>query len=91
MIEPLRDWIVLIEPETPETTEGGIFLTDDVAKRMKTHEGPVTAIGPEVSGKIGIGDVVLFSKWEGHVLDAEDGKTYRLIREADLFAVKRDL
>jgi len=91
------EYYVLIAPEaTEERTAGGIYIpqakreTDEVA----TQRGRIVAQSPlawtfaegdDHRGKPG--DVVLFGRYAGSLIEGADGKTYRLCRDKDVAAI----
>jgi co-chaperonin GroES (HSP10) len=95
-IRPL-EYYVLIAPETvEEKTAGGIILpaakreTDEVA----VQRGRVVAMSPLAFGfatgdghRAAVGDVVLFGRYAGSLIEGEDGRTYRICRDKDVAGV----
>lgn len=82
MIKPLRDYL-LIEPT--EATHPSGLIVPDTAKE-KPQEGKVVAMG-EDNPNIRTDYVVIYKRWEGtEVQDNE--KTYLLVKEEDILAVK---
>lgn len=95
-IKPV-EYYVLIAPEvTEEKTAGGIFLpqtkreTDEIA----TQRGRIVAQSPlawtfadgdDHRGKIG--DVVLFGRYAGSLIEGLDGRTYRICRDKDVAGI----
>ena len=77
-IKPLADRIVVRPNEQEETTKGGIFLPDTA--RDRPQEGEVVAAGPGrylSNGKrqdmeLKVGDKVIYSKYGGTEIAAED-------------------
>lgn len=85
--EPLGDNIVIEVAEVAEL-ESGILLPDDTKAKMRPQEGTVIAIGPETK-RVAVGDVVVFSKYDGHAFD-EDNRSLRICSEAShIYAIKR--
>jgi chaperonin GroES len=92
-IKPLQDYI-LVKPVEQETTlPSGIVIPETVSKE-KPQIGEVIAVGPGksdtngVERKIGvnIGEKVMYKKWGGVEVKAEE-KTLLLLKEEDLIAV----
>jgi co-chaperonin GroES (HSP10) len=74
-IEPFGSKVV-VELVDVEDREVSILLVEE----KPTEYGRVTAVGPEV-GACSVGDVVLFGKFSGYMLESEKSM---ILREADL-------
>lgn len=89
-IKPILDRVVLL-PKKGEEKKGGILIPSvaqeksQVATVMAVGDG-MTADGKEVKMLIKPGDTVLFSKYVGVEVES-DGKTYVIVRQADILAV----
>ena len=89
-IKPILDRVVLL-PKISEEKKGGILIPSvaqeksQVATVMAVGDG-MTADGKEVKILIKEGDTVLFSKYAGVEVES-DGKTYVIVRQADILAV----
>lgn len=91
-IKPLADRVVIKVIEETESSPGGIILPDSA--REKPQKGEVCAVGPGKTGKdgerepmdVGIGDVVLFSKYGGTEIKVE-GEEYKIMSINDILAV----
>lgn len=89
-IKPILDRVVLL-PKKSEEKKGGILIPSvaqeksQVATVMAVGDG-MTADGKEVKMLIKPGDTVLFSKYAGVEVES-DGKTYVIVRQADILAV----
>lgn len=95
-IRPL-EYYVLIAPETiEEKTQGGIILPQ--AKRevdeIATQKGRIVAQSPLAwsfadgdAHRAQVGDVVLFGRYAGSLIEGADGKTYRLCRDKDVAGI----
>ncbi|NYD88759.1 co-chaperone GroES [Sphingomonas melonis] len=95
-IKPV-EYYVLIAPETTEErTAGGIYIpqakreTDEIA----TQRGRIVAQSPLAWGfadgdahRGKVGDVVLFGRYAGSLIEGVDGKTYRLCRDKDVAGI----
>lgn len=91
------EYYVLIAPEaTEERTAGGIYIpqakreTDEIATQRGRIVGqsPLAwtfAEGDAHRGKVG--DVVLFGRYAGSLIEGADGKTYRMCRDKDVAAI----
>jgi len=86
-LKPLADR-VLIEPIVAETkTASGIIIPD--AAKEKPQEGIIVAVGngtKDIDMTVSIGDKVLYGKYGGTEVKLE-GKTYLIMREADVLAI----
>ncbi|HCG57877.1 MAG TPA: co-chaperone GroES [Clostridiales bacterium] len=89
-IKPILDRVVLL-PKKSEEKKGGILIPSvaqeksQVATVMAVGDG-MTADGKEVKMLVKAGDTVLFSKYAGVEVES-DGKTYVIVRQADILAV----
>ncbi len=78
-IKPMSDRILIRPTEQEEMTQSGIFLPDTA--RERPQEGEVLAVGPGrilSSGKrlemeLKAGDKVIYSKYAGTEIEADDG------------------
>jgi len=92
-IEPLSDKVIIKPEETAPVTKGGIVIPDDAVER--TQRGHVVAAGPgriTNEGKliplgVLIGDYVIYAKYGGTEVKFEDGETYLILSERDVYAV----
>lgn len=83
---------VLVKP-VEEQLSSVIAIPDSVSDRqvMMDTKMLVLAVGPEAwkeekEPRALPGDVVLVSKFAGHIAKGDDGRSYRLINAADIFA-----
>lgn len=83
---------VLLKP-VEEQLSSVIAIPDSVTDRqvMLDTKMMVIAVGPEAwreerEPRALPGDVVLVSKYSGHVAKGDDGKSYRLVNAVDVFA-----
>lgn len=89
-IKPILDRVVLL-PKKSEEKKGGILIPSVAQEKsqfatvMAVGDG-MTADGKEVKILIKEGDTVLFSKYAGVEVES-DGKTYVIVRQADILAV----
>lgn len=95
-IKPV-EYYVLIAPETTEErTKGGIYIpqakreTDEIA----TQRGRIVAQSPLAwsfadgdGHRANVGDVVLFGRYAGSLIEGADGKTYRICRDKDVAGI----
>ena len=93
-LEPLADRMVVRPIEREEVTKGGIVLPDTA--KEKPQEGEVLAVGPGRMSDDGVripmdikkGDIVLYSKYGGTEVKAED-EDLIILRESDILAIKK--
>ncbi len=91
-IQPLYDRIMVEVLEAKEKTKGGIVLPDSAqekpqeAKVIAVGEGKVSDDGKTVSLKVKAGDKVLFGKYSGTEITADD-KEYLILKEEDILAI----
>ena len=79
-IKPMSDRILIRPTEQEETTQSGIFLPDTA--RERPQEGEVVAVGPgrhldngkRLEMELKAGDKVIYSKYAGTEIDADDGE-----------------
>jgi len=77
-IQPMSDRVVVRATKQEEMTKGGIVLPDTV--RERPQEGEVVAVGPgrylnngqRLEMEIKVGDKVIYSKYSGTEIQAED-------------------
>ncbi len=92
-LKPLADRVIVKSLEAEEKTKGGIVLPDTA--KEKPQEGKIVAVG---KGKVSdngdvralelkVGDKVLYGKYSGTEITANDGKEYLIMREDDVLAV----
>lgn len=84
-IKPLFKNIVVRQQEIQEKTSSGIYVPQDAAEGKQKAQGIVVAIGPEVTA-IGVGEMVLFTKWGGEIIDI-DGVEHKVINQEDILAI----
>lgn len=99
-IRPTGRRVLVLPEEIKTTTASGIMLTtgvNELRERMAQIEGVVIEVGEgcwddQPSGAWAkAGDRVIFAKHAGLIYDKEntkDGKTYRLINDLDVVAIK---
>lgn len=91
-IHPRNDKILVLPFETPEQSEGGIYVPDSA--RQRGQQGEVLAVGDGrllddgSRGEMTLhqGDKVLFSKYGGNEVTIE-GTKYLILNEDDIYAV----
>ncbi len=94
-------WRVLVRPlEPPQTTEGGIFLTEEIQRNQQfiTVVGQIVDMGPrafvgerwEGMPEIGIGTWVLYGTYGGQRIELTDGRDYLLVNDDQLLGVISD-
>ena len=79
-IKPLSDRILIRPTEQKEMTESGIILPDTAKERPQ--EGEVVAVGPgrylsngkRLEMELKSGDKVIYSKYSGTEIEADDGE-----------------
>lgn len=90
-LKPLHDRVV-VKPQEPEEKVGSIIVPD--AAKEKQVRGEVVAAGPGKvldNGEIhpmavGVGDVVVYGKYQGNEVKVE-GEEYVILREEDVLGV----
>ena len=91
-IKPLYDRIIVEVLEAKDVTKGGIVLPDSAkekpqeAKVVAVGEGRVSEEGKAVALKVKVGDTILFGKYTGTEITADD-KEYLILKEEDVLAV----
>ena len=83
-VRPLRDWVLLRERARGETPSGVIIPETSNSPRLAAWE--VIAIGPEVKGKLKVGDAVVVQPAFAMRAPIE-GKLHALIAEEGIVAV----
>jgi co-chaperonin GroES (HSP10) len=84
MITPVRDLLYILPIEDPSLI-GKIIIPDSVKKTA--DQGIVKYRGPDTSGRIRVGDHVLYSAWSG---DELDGKVLNIEGEGKLVVIPED-
>jgi len=91
---------VIVEPKAVEAqTKGGLLLPEKVKEKDEfgRTEGTLVAISPlafsyanwpEGSRKPVVGDIVIFSRYSANELMGEDGKSYWMMKDDAIAAVK---
>ncbi|MBL7158498.1 MAG: co-chaperone GroES [Candidatus Omnitrophica bacterium] len=91
-VQPLYDRIMVEVLEAKEKTKGGIVLPDTAqekpqeAKVIAVGDGKVSDDGKTVPLKVKAGDKVLFGKYSGTEITADD-KEYLILKEEDILAI----
>lgn len=94
MIKALEYKVLVLPDQIATESEGGIqFLEKEIERdEMKQTEGVIVNFGSNAfdDWKEGpeIGDKIIFGKYAGQMLDGDDGKRYRLIRDKDVLATR---
>jgi co-chaperonin GroES (HSP10) len=91
------EYYVLIAPEaTGEKTAGGIILPPSKREvdEIATQRGRIVAQSPLAwtfaegnAHRAKVGDVVLFGRYAGSLIEGLDGRTYRLCRDKDVAGI----
>ena len=90
--QPLGDRVVVKPSEKEDVSKGGIIIPDSANERPQ--EGEVIAIGPgrvaddgkRIPMELGVGDMVLYSKYAGTELKESEDEEYLVLRESDILA-----
>lgn len=94
-ITPL-EYNVLVQPQkVEERTSGGLWKPEEYRDREQWGEtrAKVVAVSPlafnyeREAPKPGVGDLVIFAKSAGTMVEGADGEEYRLIKDKDVLAV----
>ena len=88
-IQPMSDRVVIRATKQEEMTKGGIVLPDTAQERPQ--EGEVVAVGPgrylnngqRLEMEIKVGDKVIYSKYAGSEIQAEDEDEELLVLSAN--------
>ena len=88
---PLGDRVVLKKLEAEETTKSGIVLPGQT--KEKPQQAEIIAVGPggivdgkEIEMNVEKGQKVIFSKYAGTEVEADD-ETYIIVRQSDILAI----
>lgn len=88
---PLGDRVVLKQLEAEETTKSGIVLPGQT--KEKPQQAEIIAVGPggivdgkEIEVNVEKGQKVIFSKYAGTEVEADD-ETYIIVRQSDILAI----
>ena len=90
-LKPLSDRVVIKAIEAEETTKSGIILT--AAAQEKPSIAEVVEVGPggmvdgkEVVMQVKVGDQVIYSKFAGTEIKADNGE-YIIVKQSDILAI----
>ena len=85
-IKPLADRVVVEPMEAMTKTASGLYIPDTA--KEKPQRGVIVAVGngkKDEPMELKVGDNVLYGKYAGTEINV-DGKTYLIMRQADIFA-----
>lgn len=96
-IQPTEYNVLIVPAVTEEVTKGGIILTSQTKQQQDISgvQGRILAISPHAFSYVDswgdgqkpeIGDVVLFAKFAGTLVEGNDGREYRLLKDKDICA-----
>ncbi len=84
-IHPLGNRVLVQRIAVEESmTQGGILLPQ--THGVMTHKAEVVEKGPDVSDRVGVGDLVLHTLYKGDEVESDQGK-YLLLEEPDVLAI----
>lgn len=94
-IKPLSNRVLIKQVEAESKTTGGIYIPD--TSKEAPAQGTVVAMGKgrySESGKLiepelKVGDSVLYGKYAGTKVKADDNEEYMMMREPDVIALLR--
>lgn len=81
--KPLKDRVFVTYAEEEEKTAGGLYVPETA--REKPQKGKVEAVGSKVK-EVKVGDMVLFDKYSGSKIKADD-KDYLIVKEEDILGI----
>jgi len=87
MLKPLADRVLIEPAPAEEKTASGIIIPDTA--KEKPLQGKVIAVGPGKKDEpmtVKEGDNVLYGQYSGTEIKL-DGKTYLIMREADVYGI----
>lgn len=97
-LRPQEFNVLVLPEEVEERTKGGIILPDAVkdADKQASQRGRLIAVSPVAfdfatfpeNTRPNVGDVVIFAKYAGSLVDGRDGRKYRVMKDRDLVAVE---
>ena len=91
-LKPIKDRIVVRVLDTETQTKSGIFIPEVAAEKPSQGEvlaagnGRITEDGITIPMDVKVGDRVLFTKYAGQSIKA-DNKEYLILREDDVMAI----
>jgi co-chaperonin GroES (HSP10) len=99
-IQPTGFYVLVQPVEVEVKTKGGLYIPDDTAEKegFKRTEGTIVAASPVAfdyanfpeGQKPGIGDHVIFAKYNATSVKGRDGGDYWLLKDEAIVAVMRD-
>jgi len=91
-VKPLGDRVLVEVLEAEDVTKGGIVLPDNAkekpqqAKVIAVGKGKISNEGKVISPEVKAGDLILFGKYSGTELKADD-KDLLMLREDDILGI----
>jgi len=79
---------ILIKRKVEKLESKGIIIPDSV-KETPTCEGEIIAVGTEASGKLKVGQKILFEEYSGREFDLDDEK-YLILTEDSVIGIIQD-
>ena len=97
-INPVEYKILVKPKEVDRTTKGGLILADTTVEKEEfgRQHGTLVAVSPmafrfddwpEDAPTPGVGDVVMFSKYNANEIQGNDGQTYWIMNDKAVMAV----
>ena len=87
MLKPLADRVLIEPAPAEEKTASGIIIPDTA--KEKPLQGTIVAVGPGKPDEpmtVKVKDKVLYGQYSGTEIKLE-GKTYLIMREADIYGI----
>jgi co-chaperonin GroES (HSP10) len=97
-LHPVEFNVIIEQDEVEEKTKGGLILIDQEKQKNMATRGTIVAVSPlaftyeewpEGSRKPDVGARVAFVQHAGKLIEGQDGKEYRIIKDKDVLAVLR--
>lgn len=83
-IQAIANKVIIRRFKAADRSKGGILIPDDA--KEKVTRGTVVAVGPEVDGKVMIDSVVMFGKFVGTDIKADDEELV-VLKDSDILAI----
>lgn len=92
-LQPLADRVVVEPLDADEKTAGGIYIPETA--KEKPQQGKVLAVGKgkvlengqTATPEVKVGDLVLYGKYSGTEIKANDGTSIFIIKEDEILAI----
>lgn len=82
---PLPSTLIILDDRGPAQTGSGIYIPDS-AKRVMGGYGEIVAVGEKIR-EFTVGQKVAYRKYNGKIIEEDDGTRYSVIKEEDVICL----